>query len=388
VEAHAWDLPPAREWQERALDAWTNNRQAGIVEAATGAGKTNLAARCINDFLRPGNRRVLVVVPSIQLQDQWIATLRDIAPDSVDIAPVRRTSTEFGAISVIVVNSTRDGLKAFPSESALLIADECHRMATPSNAAILNRSWMATLGISATPDRSHDEGLSEILVPALGKVVMQYSRGEAIRDGVLVNPRFRNIRIDMSSDIAEQFEAISRRINRLAHGDNEEALKRLLIERSRVINSDPRRVKVGCQVVLEDKRIPTILFLQTIEDCDIACNYLKSKGSSAVAYHSGLSPMLRWDNLRQVQNGIADTIVTCNALDEGADIPRIARAVIAASPSSHRQRIQRVGRVLRIAPGKTESIVVSLYSTQQEEDYLQAEALDLPYESVTWERQG
>lgn len=71
---------------------------------------------------------------------------------------------------------------------------------------------------------------------------------------------------------------------------------------------------------------------------------------------------LRRDNLRLYRRGVFDTLVTCRALDEGTNVPETSVAIIAASTASIRQRIQRLGRVLRRAPGKEKATVSIPYT--------------------------
>ena len=57
-------------WQKRALDSWTKNGYIGVIEAVTGAGKTHVAMAAMIDHILNG-WKVVIVVPSVSLQDQW-----------------------------------------------------------------------------------------------------------------------------------------------------------------------------------------------------------------------------------------------------------------------------------------------------------------------------
>ena len=54
--------------------------------------------------------------------------------------------------------------------------------------------------------------------------------------------------------------------------------------------------------------------------------------------------------------------------------PETNIGIIASSTASKRQRIQRLGRMLRPAPGKKHATVYTLYCTQAEETRLKEEA--------------
>ena len=94
-------------------------------------------------------------------------------------------------------------------------------------------------------------------------------------------------------------------------------------------------------------------------------------------YHSQIAPAVRRDNLRLFRRGIFDCLISCRALDEGMNVPETTVAVIASSTASHRQRIQRLGRVLRPARGKEKAVIYTLFATEQERTRLSKEAARL-----------
>ena len=75
--------------------------------------------------------------------------------------------------------------------------------------------------------------------------------------------------------------------------------------------------------------------------------------------------------------GEFDILVTCRALDEGLNVPNANAAVVGASTRSTRQRIQRLGRVLRVAPEKGHADVATIFATDHERNSLQREAESL-----------
>ena len=68
-----------------------------------------------------------------------------------------------------------------------------------------------------------------------------------------------------------------------------------------------------------------------------------------------------------------DVLVTCRALDEGVDIPGATVGIVAAATSSRRQRIRRLGRVLRRAESKPFADVYTLYGLDTERKQLELE---------------
>ena len=61
----------------------------------------------------------------------------------------------------------------------------------------------------------------------------------------------------------------------------------------------------------------------------------------------------REEILRLLRDGMLNAAVAIRCLDEGIDVPDVRMAFLLASSTNPRQFIQRRGRLLRKAPGKT-----------------------------------
>jgi superfamily II DNA or RNA helicase len=71
------------------------------------------------------------------------------------------------------------------------------------------------------------------------------------------------------------------------------------------------------------------------------------------------------------------------------NVPETAIAVVASATASRRQRIQRLGRVLRPARGKKAAIVYTIYATAQEQARLEEEERTLSgVACVRWLQSG
>ena len=130
-----------------------------------------------------------------------------------------------------------------------------------------------------------------------------------------------------------------------------------------------------------------IIFHERVASLGRITDLLAEFGQNSVAYHSYLSESHRRDNLRLFRRGMVNILVTCRALDEGANVPEANVAIVAHSTSSTRQRIQRLGRVLRPAPGKTHAVVYTLYTGEDQQKQLAEEAANLEgVAKIVWKR--
>lgn len=68
----------------------------------------------------------------------------------------------------------------------------------------------------------------------------------------------------------------------------------------------------------------------------------------------------RSEILKKFRKGIYKAVVSSQVLDEGIDVPDASVGVIISGTGSPRELIQRLGRILRSAPGKEKAILYEL----------------------------
>jgi superfamily II DNA or RNA helicase len=381
----------ARRWQINALEAFENSQNRGIIEAATGGGKTIFALMCFQQ-LRKARKvdRLLVVVPTIALADQWMVSftedlgLRDEETLQIDS---KTQASELAIANVVVINTARGlNLTVEVSARTFLVVDECHRAGSKENSRSISGMWAATLGLSATPERQYDDGSSRFLIPSLGPKIFSYSVAEALRDGVLTPFDLINIEVPLLEEERDQIQRISKQIGiALSRGDDEERLQSLLRRRARLYNGAEYRVPVTVRLLSDYRGSRSIVFHESISAATRIYGSLREQNHSASLYHSRLAPSVRRNNLKMFRKGVVDVLVTCRALDEGANIPETQLAIVAAATASQRQRIQRLGRVLRPAQGKKSAVVFTLFATDVERRRLEEEQGRLhEIVSVSW----
>ena len=363
----------------------------------TGAGKTAFAEMCILEFRqRYRSGRTFIVVPTLALLDQWYVSLReDLGVPAGEIATYSGESfaPEPKPVNVAVINTARRVLPQLRESSQMfLIVDECHRAASRANAQVLEGNFEATLGMSATPRREHDSGLQSILIPNLGDIIYTYDYKQARSDGVIVPFDIINVSTDFLPPEQSRYARANRSValaykrfkdGRISRLDLGRALRR----RAKISTAAVRRVPLAARIVEEHRGDRTLIFHESIPAAEKIRDVLDSRGFNVTLYHSRIGPDLRRDNLRLFRKGLFEVLVTCRALDEGANIPEINVGVIASSTASARQRIQRLGRILRPSHGKNTATIYTVYVTDVEEDRLRQEAADLSdVASVTWMR--
>ncbi len=376
-----------RRWQQAAFEAWCANDHRGIIKVATGAGKTYFGLHCASYLKRFVNDlRINILVPTVALLDQWHSELLEheiLAEAGISVYGGGGTGSEATAVNIAVLNTARKKAhKLAAGAPTLLLVDECHRAASPANAAALAGDHAATLGLSATPERQHDDNFQKILLPAIGPVIYEYSTSDAQADQIVASVRYTNVAISMSASESAADVAYSRRIGLLARQQvtdtqTKKKLEAVIFRRAHGRKNASLRIPIAVKLVEEATFQRCLVFHESIEAADKIASILKERGHRVTAYHTGQSPAMRADNLRLFKSGECEILVACRSLDEGIDVPSADVAVIASASRSTRQRIQRIGRVLRRAPGKSHAHVYTIYLADLEQEQLAAEMEEL-----------
>lgn len=380
--------PSLRSWQLAALAEWKSAGHRGIVSVVTGGGKTVFALACI-DELRP--TATLIVVPTAALLEQWweeAANYFDLSLDEINIITGTLRFRQ-GAINIAVLNTAAKLASRMKGQKCLLIVDECHKAAATQFRSALDVESIGTLGLSATPERPYDEGLQEVLVPALGPVIYSYGYVEALHDHVIVPFELRNIVFELEPERQTEYDRLSKAIARsiARRGPDAEETVALYLKRARVLNLSLNRIRLALRLVAANQGRRTLIFHEDIEACNLIHSVLGESGIRSGVYHSRMRLRARAIMLSDFRRGGIDVLVTCRALDEGFNVPETEIGIIAASTATRRQRIQRLGRVVRPAGGKTEASIFTLVATGPEIARLKEEETLLEgVATVTWSK--
>jgi superfamily II DNA or RNA helicase len=370
-----------RKWQKEALDLWAKEYR-GILKVVTGGGKTILAILALRLFLdKNPNKQVLILVPSVSLLDQWFLELEKFLGKEVEIG-IYGGGFKAKKSSQIILTTMDSAKKALNlirnTEKCFLIVDECHRVGAEKRSIPIQNKWMATLGLSATPEREYDKALNEIIIPYIGPIIYEYNYLDAHKDGVISDFNLVNVYAPMDTEEELEYEEISRKIGRrigvlgkLDPTDN--ALKMLLINRARLVNSTFLRVPAVLRILKQKEKGKWLIFTESIEQATLIDSLISDKGYRSNLYHSGLDPTTRRTNLYHFKKNILDILVSCRSLDEGFDVPDADSAIIVSSSAASRQRIQRMGRVLRKSSKKEKASIYTIFSSEHEKERLAEE---------------
>ena len=363
-----------RRWQREALALWEEHGNRGIVSVVTGGGKTVFALACIAQIKAMTS---LIVVPTTALLDQWweeAAAYFGWSLDEIHIVSGNMT-VKAGTINIAVINTASKLFDRKGVPDCFLIVDECHRAAAPMFSSVLKLETFASLGLSATPRREYDEGLEDVLIPALGPIIYEYDYADARRDGVIVPFILRNIIFDLEEERQREYERLTRAIAQSLRKEGPESDKTisLLLRRARLISLSKKRVEIALKLVAGNRGKRILIFHEDIHASEVIAGVLKAHSIRAAVYHSRMNLRRRAQVWSGYRNGALEVLVTCRALDEGFNVPETEIGIVAASIVTRRQRMQRLGRILRPSVDKESALIYTLVATVPEILRLQEE---------------
>ena len=377
-----------REWQEKAFPLWWAKKR-GIVKVVTGGGKTVFAIHCLTKYLEEEkDNSIFIVVPSIALLDQWYEGLQKTFDDTdISLNGGGEHLEEISKITISTIDSVKNIIHKFDASNTLLIVDECHKIGTEKRGETLTNNWHATLGLSATPERDYDDNFYIIIKKILGDIIFDYDYIDAREDEVIVNFKLLYAYAAMTKDEEDKYKKFTKSIQRRAatiggNNMNDYPLKMLIFNRARMVKNSKNRIPFGVELLQKHKRDSWIVFTENKKQAKEFNKIINKKGYKSAIYNTDLDNAEREENLNNFKSGNLNVLVSCTALDEGFDMPEADGAMILSASSSKRQRIQRMGRVLRITANKENALIVTVYSSKTEFDKLREESNRYKLEGV------
>lgn len=388
-----------RDWQVDAFATWVGAGCRGVVEAVTGAGKTRLALAAVRVCLsRDG--RVCVIVPTLDLQDQWVKECRALLPGARIGRLGGGQDADLEDHDVVIAtphSAAQVPLVPGGTGPGLLVADEAHRYGAPTWGTALRDDFPMRLALTATYERN-DDGLVEVLGPYFGGIVHSYGYVEAARDGVIAPFRIALVGTELDTAERARWDAADRAAKRVRRrlisdhrlpqhpletiraavaliGAADGGTKRhddpaVMAAREYLVRLRERRTIAASAVgklVITRRLAPalvgrrTLVFCDTVDQADLAAKAIAAGGGPrAETLHGDLPTDQRRIRMAQFRNGNLPVLVAPRVLDEGVDVPDADIAIVLAAFRSRRQMVQRLGRVLRLKDdGRLANLVIT-----------------------------
>ena len=375
-----------RKCQEDAKDYFISSGFCSLLMMATGSGKTKAAMYSMSQI--DAWQTLLILVPSLELLEQWEKDVRLFFPDEL-LIKIGTTHPEGRRLlfalaqanyskKAIILSTYKSAIKDFymdkwkmiRSSSFGLICDEVHNMGATSYQQLMQLDPRYRIGLSATPKRNFDEAGSQLILNYFQNNCFEFSISDALRAKYLVEYYYHVFPVPMDDESWSEYKRLTQRIIKLrlligASNDQEEKseyqeqVDTLLRDRAKLIKLNTNKTQTLLQVFDEvPDQARVLIYGDDKAHLAEISNELTSLGKEHFIYTGDRNPKTeRPIMLSEFQKGIRKVLLAVGCLDEGIDIPACDVAVFVSSSTSERQFIQRRGRVLRTAPNKSRAWV-------------------------------
>ncbi|MCK9577432.1 MAG: DEAD/DEAH box helicase [Clostridia bacterium] len=349
-----------REYQQEAVNAFFNGvrsgQKSGIICAPTGSGKSAImAAICKTMQETYPSTKILIATHAYELIEQDAKTLKNYFPNA-DIglysAGLNQKSVNNKVIFAGIQSAFRHSFEF--GKIDLLIVDESHRINQKEttqygkfikNLKVANPN-LVILGLSATPYRMKEGLQYEGEDPLFDGLYYDISVIDLIKQGYLC-PVISKGGIDQIDLTNVHITAGDYNIKELESAANK-----------------PELTKTAVNEIIEysKSRKSVLIFTTGINHAKNVCAEIKSRGYECRTITGKTPAGEREKILTDYKNEKFKFLTNVNVLTTGFDNPKIDVIALLISTKSCAKYVQMVGRGMRLAPNKTDCLLLDFGS--------------------------
>lgn len=365
-EGPSTDLP-RNHWghQDEAIAAFMRN-QAGILEMATGTGKTRTALRILVQLIQDQSLQSAVVsTDGTDLLEQWrkevdnwLLKARVKWPVYRQYAAHHEAGTYLLDPSCSILLVSRSQLPGIISRlpdallsQMLIVHDEVHGFGIPSvrNTLGPNHSRIAwRLGLSATPERAYDEAGNAFIAREIGQTIFRFPLEAAIDRGILTGFDYVPLHYELTDGDRRRLADVFARQAARSRTGQPMSREELWTELSKVYKTAEEKPAVFRAYLREHPEVLNrcIIFVETTEYGSRILDDIHSYTTRYRTYYADDEQ----SHLLAFARGEIDVLITCHRISQGIDIRSVQSVVLFSSARSKLETIQRIGRCLRVDP--------------------------------------
>ncbi|HEX9162381.1 MAG TPA: DUF3427 domain-containing protein [Thermoanaerobaculia bacterium] len=336
LEIEPW--PHQREMLEQlTVERYRHNRWRNLVVAATGTGKTLVAAfdyrRLCDELGRPLS--LLFVAHRREILNQSIGAFRVVMRDGsfgekyVDGA----VPTEWRHVFASIQSLTAFGVDTIPPDRFdVVIVDEFHHAAAPTYERLLRRlEPRVLLGLTATPERTDGQS---VLPWFDGRIAVELRLWEALERGLLSPFHYFGIHdnVDISQIAWRRGRYDETELENVYTGNDARVVQ--IVEQLRLKISDLRRMRA-------------LGFCVGVHHAEFMARRFCDAGIRAEAVLGMTDSEDRDRALRRLKSGEINCLFAVDIFNEGVDVPEIDTVMFLRPTESALIFLQQLGRGLR-----------------------------------------
>ncbi len=359
--------------QKKAVEQFLHHKR-GILEMATGTGKTHASLSILNSLITKGAiQSVIVTCDGTDLLRQWSRELLSSLPNTEPRFRLLRHFADYHDRDEFVLSPTESVLlcsrgslapvmKSLPQtirESMLVVFDEVHGMGSDSHVQSLDGLFDNVpyrLGLSATPERFYDQEGNLFIENNIGPIIFEFGLEDAIRKGILCQFDYYPIHWRPDDDDRNRLQTVYKKKSAREAAGNPMSEAEIWTELARVYKISPVKAPLfvdflrkhpeildRCIIFVAEKRYGELVFEHIHRITHEFHTYFDSDDRSV---------------LMDFASSKIQCLITCHRLSEGIDIRSVKSIVLLSSDKSPLETIQRIGRCLRTDPSNLDKRAV------------------------------
>lgn len=362
LETEADNVPKKWRHQDEAINVFIQ-KEKGILEMATGTGKTRTALRICNCLVNNDLiDSIIISTDGNDLLNQWyINVLKEVCNFKKRFSLIRHYEM-FKEREFFIDNPKRKILLVSRPElpqalmeinktlgqTTLLIHDEVHKLGSPANRRDLDGladNIRYRVGLSATPDREYDEEGNQFISNHIGPVIYCFELPEAIKRGILCPFNYYPIEYEITDEDKRKLKQLKARFEASKKTKNSMSEKELWRSIALVYKKSEAKIPLFKEFITGRPELlkRCIIFVATADYAEKIFNIVHEFNSDFHTYFSGEDS----ETLKRFAEGELDCLITCHRLSEGIDIQSLNNVILFASDRARLELIQRIGRCLR-----------------------------------------
>ena len=319
-----------------------HDRHRNLVIAATGTGKTVVAALDFARLCKPGEDypTLLFVAHRQEILKQSLATYRRVLMDAtfgelfVDGQKPSKWTHVFASVQSLASAGVLDSLK--PDQFDIIVIDEFHHAEAKTYRQLLDHfEPTELLGLTATPERADGVDVREAFFG--GRAASEIRLWHALDADLLVP--FHYFGIDDGVDLHDVAWGGPQ-------GYNQEALAHVYVGEAGQQRGE-KILEAVRDKITDVNKMRALGFCASVAHAEFMTNVFNEAGISALTVTGNTPTPLRRESIERLRNGDVNCIFAVDVFNEGLDIPQVDTVLMLRPTQSPTIFLQQLGRGLR-----------------------------------------
>lgn len=341
-----------RDYQQETMDKAIKAGR-GILQLATGAGKTKTASALVSQYglktIFFVHTKFLLGQAKTELENVLGIKVGQVGAGIIDVQPVTvamvqttikalggeytpseddRESEKSEIEDTTNIEGKEELIVNMLEEAGLIFFDECQFVAADSFYTIANTcNAYFKFGLSATPYRSDKKDL--MIEAALGPVIHRIQASYLVKRGFLTKPKIHFYRIPSQNTYG----------NKNYHTIYQEDIVQNSYRNNKIVNS---------ALKLNERNQSVLILVQQVTHGQLLKKMFSERGVN-VEFVSGVDNLeKREEEVYKLRTKKVLTLIASTIADEGLDVPSLDSVILGGGGKSPSKSMQRIGRAIRL----------------------------------------